>query len=666
LPDSPAIAVDSQGVIYVAWRAVIIGSGIDGVYLRRYACEDGEGEPIWCEVEPVPGGYLQGGPAIALVDQTVYVAFKSTDENAYSVFVARSPAMDEWTIDTIIGFSPSINGPALTADSQGNLYLAWSEQSGTDDIVYVARRDGDTGNWSDAEPLSNLGAENRNPHLAVGPLDNVIATWDVWEEWERADIYYSERPAGDAAPWSAPVTATQANDWTAMGDVVIDVDNRACLIYLTDEEGQDQSLQVRCAAQEDRAGEEPWEDWADVSDRRIDNGDLGFVAPSLAVGPDAHLYAAWSEPNRGGSGDRYIYFDQTGGPRAIKHYYASSQRLASRVDGVLYYTLPDPTGASLLLVDTEGISRGHILYDGYGGILSSTLTPDLEAALAGQGATPDPDTGLVYLGEGRFYDPALGRPLQPNPTGGPLALPQALNRYAPTPWGAPGVAEGAASRTDNLLLDTFEKSAFKTALTYFGFRSLQLAVVPTVPVWGPLSLRMSQYAWNTYYNDPALRALFKRGVRYQKSFYTWELSYRARQIGSDLFEVEEQGLLGIRRGTRGAKIEVLYDSYGLNPRIRFLSGMPWAFVLSFGVQVWSDWDDPYFTGGQKLQRGAVAGGEGILVYTITYGGAILLGLNPIGAALLGLGIGFVWFSAAHPWALETFGPTRERRLAPLP
>jgi hypothetical protein len=73
----------------------------------------------------------------------------------------------------------------------------------------------------------------------------------------------------------------------------------------------------------------------------------------------------------------------------------------------------------------------------------------LTATLAGSGATPDPNTGLVYLGDGRYYDPALGRPLQPNPAGGPPTVPQALNRYATTPWGAPGVAQGVANNAFN-------------------------------------------------------------------------------------------------------------------------------------------------------------------------------------------------------------------------
>ena len=35
---------------------------------------------------------------------------------------------------------------------------------------------------------------------------------------------------------------------------------------------------------------------------------------------------------------------------------------------------------------------------------------------------PDAATGLVHLGGGRWYDPAVGRPLQPNPAGGAVVV----------------------------------------------------------------------------------------------------------------------------------------------------------------------------------------------------------------------------------------------------
>jgi hypothetical protein len=55
-------------------------------------------------------------------------------------------------------------------------------------------------------------------------------------------------------------------------------------------------------------------------------------------------------------------------------------------------------------------------------------------------------TGLVHLGGGRYYDPTLGRPLQPNPAGlailgPPPTMPQALNRYTAGPLGQPGLGQ---------------------------------------------------------------------------------------------------------------------------------------------------------------------------------------------------------------------------------
>ena len=73
------------------------------------------------------------------------------------------------------------------------------------------------------------------------------------------------------------------------------------------------------------------------------------------------------------------------------------------------------------------------------------MTDALPDAASASSANPNAATGLAHLGDGRWYDPALGRPLQPNPTGGPPTIPQALNRYAATPLGQPGVYQAASS-----------------------------------------------------------------------------------------------------------------------------------------------------------------------------------------------------------------------------
>ncbi|MBP8002484.1 MAG: hypothetical protein KA314_24480 [Chloroflexi bacterium] len=82
------------------------------------------------------------------------------------------------------------------------------------------------------------------------------------------------------------------------------------------------------------------------------------------------------------------------------------------------------------------------MYDGYGAVLTGTMPVTLTQTLLDM---PDGTTGLVYQGNGRYYDPTLGRPLQPNPAGAPPTVPQALNRYAATPMGQPGVFQTQAS-----------------------------------------------------------------------------------------------------------------------------------------------------------------------------------------------------------------------------
>jgi hypothetical protein len=61
------------------------------------------------------------------------------------------------------------------------------------------------------------------------------------------------------------------------------------------------------------------------------------------------------------------------------------------------------------------------------------LTTTLPITLTGQLLSTqglDSRLGLVYHGDGRWYDPSIAQALQPNPFGGVPHLPQTLNRYA--------------------------------------------------------------------------------------------------------------------------------------------------------------------------------------------------------------------------------------------
>ena len=105
------------------------------------------------------------------------------------------------------------------------------------------------------------------------------------------------------------------------------------------------------------------------------------------------------------------------------------------MDGSLYYVHSDHLGSTVAVSDASGQAVGHVQYDPYGEVLTSTLPVTLtEQLLASQGL--DSQLGLVYHGDGRYYDPAIAHTLQPDPFGGVPQLPQTLNRYAVPTTGA--------------------------------------------------------------------------------------------------------------------------------------------------------------------------------------------------------------------------------------
>jgi RHS repeat-associated protein len=252
------------------------------------------------------------------------------------------------------------------------------------------------------------------------------------------------------------------------------------------------------------------------------------------------------------------------------------------------------------MTKANGDEVGHVLYDGYGAVLTSTLPATLTTTLAGSGDVPDPDTGLVYLGAGRYYDPALGRPLQPDPIGGPPTLPQALNRYSATPWGAPGVAEGA--NANSFLISWSRDNWYRQASS--GLVACATCVLKEI--------KTTEFLFRPHYTVG------------EKS---WSTAGLFRQVGRDLYQSLDDGTiyttddllfgtflatdLDVRwTGSRlvdNALKKLLAKSAG---RIAFNLGV--AVVLDVGFEGFEyatgtgRWANPYWTPNQKLRQAGVA------------------------------------------------------------
>lgn len=123
-------------------------------------------------------------------------------------------------------------------------------------------------------------------------------------------------------------------------------------------------------------------------------------------------------------------------PQITKHYYANGQRVATRVDGDLYYTLGDHLGSTSLVVDAQGNEAcpecnrrvGHVIYDAYGQIMENTVPLTLTDRLF-TGQVFDASTGLYYY-NARYYDPITGQFTQPDSVIPDPLNPAAWNRFS--------------------------------------------------------------------------------------------------------------------------------------------------------------------------------------------------------------------------------------------
>jgi RHS repeat-associated protein len=115
-------------------------------------------------------------------------------------------------------------------------------------------------------------------------------------------------------------------------------------------------------------------------------------------------------------------------PQVTKHYYANGQRVASRVDGDLYYIVGDHLGSTSLVVDDSGAEVGHVIYDAYGQIVENTVPLTLTDRLY-TGQVFDASTGL-YFYNARYYDPFTGQFTQPDSLVPDPLNPAAWNRFS--------------------------------------------------------------------------------------------------------------------------------------------------------------------------------------------------------------------------------------------
>lgn len=211
---TPAIATDSSGNVYVVWHDTRDNSNGE-IYFSSYSSGSSWASGSWSansKLSDNSAQYALTSPSIATgPGDIIYAAWAervSTGPATYDFQIRVAKSEDQgstWSstvVDRLEGASAgnnSYNVPAVEVDSSGKLYIAWlnnvGQQAADGDIYFSISPDGGT-NWSEPTTISGVDQDVKTstiPAIAVSQNSHVLVAWDDYRN-TYPDIYAASYP----------------------------------------------------------------------------------------------------------------------------------------------------------------------------------------------------------------------------------------------------------------------------------------------------------------------------------------------------------------------------------------------------------------------------------------------------------------------------------------
>ena len=176
----PTVAVDGQGVVWVAWAQPIDGNW--EILRRTYTPpRAGDTAGMWSEIVQVTRAPGSDFHVVAATDAagTVWLAWQGWRKDNYEILVAAQKAGDGPSVPRVISQSPANDwGPAIAADGKGSVYVAWDTYDKGNYDVWLCNVARDDRKWAVADSSRFEG----RPHLSCDKNGRV---WIAYEEGDE-------------------------------------------------------------------------------------------------------------------------------------------------------------------------------------------------------------------------------------------------------------------------------------------------------------------------------------------------------------------------------------------------------------------------------------------------------------------------------------------------
>lgn len=200
---SPALAVDGTGTLHAVWYDNSAGN-LDVFYASRRV-DDAEWSPA-VNVSNTPGNSYW--PAIAVDGQgNVHVAWDDSGANREILYVMKPAGSAAWTAPMNISNSAGASRlVALATDAAGAVHAVWNDDTPGNAEIYYALRPAGSTSWTTPVVIAATAGTSWSPAIA---LDIAGAIHVAWHDFTPGvtEIYYATKPPGGA--WSSPANVSR-------------------------------------------------------------------------------------------------------------------------------------------------------------------------------------------------------------------------------------------------------------------------------------------------------------------------------------------------------------------------------------------------------------------------------------------------------------------------
>ncbi len=355
----PSLAIDAKGNVHIAWEDLTdyagAGIGLDIFYKRWDATTS-----AWTTTEVVstesaiPHSYhpslavdAAGNVHIAWEDLTNY-AGSGTDHDIFYKNWEVSTAL--WTFTEVVS-TESIDDsyyPALAADSAGNVYITWWDQTdyvgaGTDIDIFYKRWDATISAWTTTEVVSTESTgDSVYPSITIDAAGNVHITWsdgtDYLSSGTDEDIFYKRWDATTSAWTTIEVVSTESTGGSYSPSLAVDTLGNVHITWWDQTDYVGAGTDVDIFYKRWDAFIFTWTTTEVVSTESTG----GSIRPSIAIDAAGNVHIAWQDnTDYAGSGlDTDIFYEQfAGSPTAPE----------------LAFIVPNPTELTSIYLDWNSV-----------------------------------------------------------------------------------------------------------------------------------------------------------------------------------------------------------------------------------------------------------------------------------------------------------------------